>query len=208
MAETEVDLGFGGLLVPLRTHMASFYRNLSELRGVVVPFVRRGLKGRARCICVVEEETRDGLQQCLQGPDVDIDAALACGQLSIFTAEESYLSLGYFSPDKMIEFYEAHLRRAVDEGYREIRISGEMTWALRDFPGVERLMEYEAKVHRMLINFPTITICHYNVTKCRGDMVMDSLRVHPACILGGVVIRNHFYMSPDDFLKHLEARTH
>ena len=208
MPETEVPLGFGGLLVPLGSHIASFYRHISEMRGVVVPFTQKGLERGDRCICVVDEETRDGLQEVLRGQGVDVEAALASGQLSILTAEESYLSGGYFDPEKMVEFYEAALRTAIEEGYRVIRITGEATWALREYPGVERLMEYEAKVHKMLIRYPQITLCQYNVTRFRGDMIMDVLRVHPICILGGVLIHNHFYTPPDEFLRELETRTH
>lgn len=206
MEKTEVHLGFADISVPLGSHIVSFYRDLSQMRSVVVPFIRTGLEMGDKCICVVEEETRDGLQEALQGYDVDVEDALASGQLSILTADESYLSQGYFSPEEMVEYYERALRTAIEEGYRVIRISGEVTWALRECPGVERLMEYEAKVHKMLVRYPQVAICHYNITRFRGDMIIDALRVHPICIVGGVLIRNHFYIPPDQFLQELEAQ--
>jgi len=205
MRETEVHL-FPDLSVPLGTHIASFYRNLSQLRSVTVPFICKGLEQGDKCVCVVEEETKDGLEEVLQGQGVDVEATVASGQLSIHIADETYLSPGYFSPEKMIEYYEGVLRTAIEEGYRVIRVSGEVNWALRACPGVERLMEYEAKVHKMLVRYPQVTICHYNMTRFRGDMIMDALRVHPLCIVGGLLIRNHFYIPPDQFLKELQAR--
>ena len=207
MARREVPLGLGGIAVPLGSHIASFYRNLSELRRIAVPFIQKGLEQGDRCICVVYEETRDGLQGSLQDQGVDAEAALESGQLSILTAEETYLSPGYFNPEKMLEFYESALLGAIERGHRVIRISAEMTWALQKRPGVERLMEYEAKLHKMLVTHPHITMCQYNLTRFRGDMIMDALKVHPLCIVGGLLIANHFYIPPDEFLRQLEAQT-
>jgi hypothetical protein len=205
MAEIEVPLGFGGINVPLGSHLAFFYRNLDQLRAVTVPFMEGGLGQGDRCICVVCEESKEGLQGIWQGHGIDAKAALASGQLSMLSAEESYLAPGYFSPERKIESYEAALRTAIEKGYKAIRIIGEMSWALQERPGVERLMEYEAKVHKMLIRYPQVAICAYNITRFRGDTVMDALRVHPVCIVGGVLIVNHFYIGPDEFLRELEA---
>lgn len=207
MARREVPLGLGGIAVPLGSHIASFYRNLSELRRIAVPFILKGLEQGDRCICVVYEETRDGLQGSLQDQGVDVEAALESGQLSILTAEETYLSPGYFNPEKMLEFYESALRTAIEEGYRVIRATGEMAWALEERPGVGQLVEYEAKLNRMLATYPQVTLCLYNLTRFRGDTVMDVLKVHPVCIVGDALIYNHFYIPPDEFLRQLEAQT-
>ncbi len=207
MARREVPLGLGGIAVPLGSHIASFYRNLSELRRIAVPFIQKGLEQGDRCICVVHEETRDGLQGSLQDQGVDVEAALESGQLGILTAEETYLSPGYFNPEKMLEFYESALRTAIEEGYRVIRATGEMAWALEERPGVGQLVEYEAKLNRMLATYPQVTLCLYNLTRFRGDTVMDVLKVHPVCIVGDALIYNHFYIPPDEFLRQLEAQT-
>ena len=145
MAETKVPLGFGGINAPVGSHLSFFYRNLDQLRAVTVPFIEKGLEQGDRCIRVVCEESKEGLQGIWQGHGIDVKAALTSGQLSMLSAEESYLAPGYFSPEKMIEFYEAALHTAIDEGYKVIRIIGEMSWALQEKAGVERLMEYEAK---------------------------------------------------------------
>jgi hypothetical protein len=39
---------------------------------------------------------------------------------------------------------------AAKAGYSGFRISGEMSWALSDLPGTERLIEYEANVNKYL----------------------------------------------------------
>ena len=90
MAAIKVPLGFGGINVPLGSHIALFYRNLHQLRAVTVPFIEKGLEQGDRCICVIHEESKEELQQIWQGHGVDVKAASASGQLSVLTAEESY----------------------------------------------------------------------------------------------------------------------
>ena len=54
---------------------------------------------------------------------------------------------GVFDPDGMICLLEKETRRALDEGYSALRLTGEMSWALQGLPGSERLMEYESKLN-------------------------------------------------------------
>ncbi len=207
MDEKSVPLGVGGVNVPLGSHIAAFYRDREEQRSVVVPFIKTGLMRGAKCICIIDEETRDGLEGALQGASVDVGAVLASGQLSILTAEETYLSNGYFSPEKTLDLMETYLRTAREEGYGEVRVTGEMTWALQERPGVERLMEYDAMLNQVLPGYPHVTICQYNVTRFSGDTIMDALKTHPDCILGGIIIHNHFYQTPEAFLRELREQS-
>jgi hypothetical protein len=208
MPKTEIPLGFGGFLVPPGSHIASFYRNLSELQGIVAPFTQKGVEQGDRCICIVDDETKDELQEVLKGQGVDVEAALASGQLSIFTASDFYVRDGIFNPDRVVNLLQSEMERTLAKGYPALRVTGERTWALQEWPGAERLMEYEAKLHKILIRYPQVTLCQYNVTRFRGDVIVDALRVHPICIIGGVLVRNHFYVPPDEFLRDLKSRTH
>ena len=132
MAKKEVPLGVGGIRVPIGTHIAAFYRDDEERRSLVVPFIKAGLEQGARCISMAYGETRDALLGALQA--VDVQAVMASGQLRIFTAAETYLSEGYFSPQKMLSLLETFMREAVEEGIEQIRLTGDMTWALDGRP--------------------------------------------------------------------------
>ncbi len=202
-----VPLGFGGISIPLGSHIAAFYRNREEQRSIVVPFIETGLKRGARCIYIIDKEIGDGPEEFSPGANVDVEAVLASGQLSILTTEETYLSEGYFSPEKMLNLSETFLRTAQKEGYGEVRIIGEMTWALQERSGVEQLMEYESMLNSILPGYPTIFICQYDLSRFPGDIIVDALKTHPDCILGGIIIHNHFYQAPEKFLRELRKRT-
>ena len=40
-----------------------------------------------------------------------------------------------------------------------VRLAGEMTWALRDAPGVEHLVGYESELYRVTASYPVIVLC-------------------------------------------------
>jgi len=46
----------------------------------------------------------------------------------------------------MIALLRSQTERALAEGYAALRVTGEMSWASRDLPGSERLIDYEAKL--------------------------------------------------------------
>jgi MEDS: MEthanogen/methylotroph, DcmR Sensory domain len=56
----------------------------------------------------------------------------------------------------MLDFYGAELRGVAEgrSGYDCIRTAGEMTWALRDIPGVGDLLTYEARVNQVMAANP------------------------------------------------------
>jgi hypothetical protein len=82
-----------------------------------------------------------------------------------------------------------------------------MAWAVDKSLALGWLPVYEAKAHKMLVEYPQVTICHYNLAKFRGDTIMDALRVHPASIVGGMLIQNHFHIPADEFLKQRHIPT-
>ena len=50
------------------------------------------------------------------------------------------------------------------------------------------------------------TVCAYDVMKFSAAVVMDVLRTRLVVIVGGILRENPFYVSPDEFLRELDAR--
>ena len=67
-----------------------------------------------------------------------------------------YLTERGFGMDGMLDFYGSELQGVATgrSGYDCIRTAGEMTWALRDIPGVEDLLAYEARVNQVMAANP------------------------------------------------------
>ena len=73
-------------------------------------------------------------------------------------------------------------------------------------PGSDRLMEYEALVNNVLKTHPITAVCQYDANRFSGATIVDVLKVHPMMIVRGQIVRNPYYMKPEDFLKDFRER--
>jgi MEDS: MEthanogen/methylotroph, DcmR Sensory domain len=185
-----VTLGIPGLELSVGDHVCAFYRG-SERDEILVPFLQDGLRTGDKCICVVDT-TR---------PDALLADCTRRHQLEIFSSDSTYLAGGEFRPSRMIQFWEENVRSALDdEGYSFVRAVGEMTWGLRQAPGVELLVGYESELNRFLPRYPQVILCLYDIERFSGELILDMLATHPKVLLGGLVLDNPYYLEPDEFL--------
>jgi hypothetical protein len=107
---------------------------------------------------------------------------------------------GRFSPEKMVEFWETGVGGAVRSGqFGHVRVFGEMTWSLRELPGAELLADYESELNRFAPTYPQVILCLYDLGVFGGGILVDLLKTHPKLLLGGMVIENPHYLTPDEF---------
>ena len=106
-----------------------------------------------------------------------------------------------FSPEVMFDTLRGFRAAGDQAGYDGARVSGEMSWALRDIPGHERLLEYEAKVTGVLAECEVTAICQYDAAAWDGATLLHVLRVHPMMVVRGQVVENPFFMQPEDYLR-------
>jgi hypothetical protein len=84
-----------------------------------------------------------------------------------------------------------------------------MEWALKNEGQMIDLLEYEAKANELWERQEgpvNPVICTYDLTKFKGDVVVDVMRTHPMIIIGGILQENPFYIPPKEFLKELRER--
>lgn len=115
--------------------------------------------------------------------------------------ENAYPGSGRFVPDRMVEFWEQNAQSALEGGeYRFFRAAGEMTWALRDMPGLDQLAIFESEVNRFMPRYPQVYLCVYDIERFSGEQLLDMLKTHPKVLLGAMVFDNPYYVEPDEFL--------
>ncbi len=182
-------------------HLCLIYETQAEQFAAIVPFVRLGLERGERCIYIADDNTAQTVLEALQRGGTEADAAIRSGALVIAGKRDAYLKQGYFDPDWMIGFLAESTRAAKAAGFTALRVTGEMTWQLGGDPGVERLIEYEAKLNRFFPEHDALAICQYNRARFSPEIILDVIRTHPLVISGGMVCRNFYYVPPDEFLK-------
>lgn len=201
MTTTSMAMGLPGVSLAPGDHICAFYRGAKQRDELLVPYLREGLLAGDKCICVTDDPGADETVRAL-ALELDVDVSLATGQLEPMRSESTYLSGGYFAIDRMIGFWEDAVGGAVRrDGFGFVRAVGEMTWALRDLPGVEHLLAYEARLNDFLPRYPQVVLCLYDLEKfSNGEILLDIMRTHPKVLLSGQLLDNPWYVEPDEYL--------
>jgi hypothetical protein len=106
----------------------------------------------------------------------------------------------------MMAFWEDVVGTAMNGGRFDFaRSVGEMTWSLGDIPGVDELVGYESKLNSFMPRYPQVILCLYDLDRFGGGIMVDMLKTHPKVLLGGMVLDNPNYLSPDEFLSMRSA---
>ena len=177
-------------------HICGFYRGRAERDEILFPYLRAGLEAGDKCTCIVDE-TDPGVVVA----GVNVADSISSHQLEVQRSTDTYLLDGHFSTQRMISFWETAVAEAMsNHGFHFARSVGEMTWSLRDVPGVDELAGYESELNRFTPRYPQVILCLYDIDQFGGSIVVDMLKTHPRVLLGGMVLENPFYLSPDEFL--------
>jgi hypothetical protein len=171
-------------------HLCFIYNTEEESRALLASFVRQGLERNEKVLYVVDSHTAEQVHNYLQDDGIEVWLYGRTGQLRILTADEVYTREGFFDPDGMISLLRKETERAVDDGYSALRITGEMTWALRELPGSERLIEYEAKLNDFFHGSKCLAICQYERPKFEAMLLLDVLGTHPLVVIGTEILDN------------------
>ncbi|WP_458012526.1 MEDS domain-containing protein [Candidatus Solincola sp.] len=181
-------------------HLCCLYRSEEEHRALLVPFLRRGLEGGQKVLYIADAHGASTILAYLRAEGVDTSPFLERGQLSMLTSEEAYTLEGYFNPDRMLELLRRETERALEEGYPALRVTGEMSWALKGAPGSERLIEYEAKLNRFFPGSKCLALCQYDRRVFPASVLLEVIATHPLVVVGDRLYENFYYIPPEEYL--------
>jgi hypothetical protein len=198
------DTTFEAATLQLRRgdHVCVFTRGNDERDDLLVPFLTDGLGAGHKCLAILDTSEPGDLLDAIGSAAA---AAHPADQLMVLASRDVYLTEDRFDIEGMLHFYDGELRQVATgaSAYACIRTAGEMTWALRDIPGVEDLLSYEARVNEVLASHPqaAISLCMYDVDRFNGEMIVGVLRTHPKMVVSGTVVDNPFFIPPDEFMR-------
>jgi hypothetical protein len=196
----QVRFGTEETQVPVGSHICLLYRTDEERDRTVVPFLREGVRDGAPCRYVVDDQTAEHLRKGLSAAGVNVAIAEAAGQLKILTAADTYLRNAPFNYREMLAFWDVVVAEVRSANLPYSRCAGETAFLQHGAPGLEHFMEYEAQLNHYIPQVPLVVLCLYNLRKLSGDLVAGVLQTHPYAVMGGVLIRNPYYIPPDQFL--------
>lgn len=195
--EQEANMGFTQEVIPDCHHLCLIYDDEEQRRNIVAQYLAAGLRRgeivRYFADTTAPEEIRGWL--LAQGLELRED-----GSFGIAPAESAYCPSGRFEPQDVLDNMVARYAMAKQAGYSGSRACGEMTWVLRGISGSERLLEYEVGINMIHETFPYVGMCQYNARLFDGAMLFQILQVHPYMIALGQIVRNPYYIKPEEFL--------
>ena len=195
----------GGVLGQHR-HVCAFFNSLDEEHRVLRSFFKEGFDRGDKALHIVDPKLREDHLRRLADAGVDVEEAMGTGQLELRDWSEAHLRGDRFDQDEMLALIEEVLQARAASGDPLTRIVGHGEWALLDRPGIDDLVEFEARVNYVLPKYQDPIICVYDLTKFSASVVMDIMRTHPVVIVGGVLQENPFFVPPDQFLVELQER--
>lgn len=199
--QAELDLGFGNYHCNWGIHIAGLYETQHERDEILIDFLHAGAcAGDLQLYCPVEQSKNQFKASYTQRYPKDTGALDDKNLFSFFSTKELYYPNGTFSPWDMDDGLNTFYTDSQRNGYRPVRATAEMCWALEAIPGREHLMAYESRLNYFIPGKPWISICLYNVTKFDGATIMNVLRTHPWLINRGVLTENPYYQDPDIWL--------
>jgi hypothetical protein len=187
-------------------HICAFFNGLDEHYRVLQPFIKDGFERGERAFHLVDPERRHEHLTRLAGAGIDVDEAIGAGQLEVRPWEDGPLHGGRFDQDTWLAGFEQVLRSGPAAGYARTRFVAQMEWALVDLPGVDDLIEFEARVNHIVPKYDDTVICAYDLSKFAASTVIYALRTHPVVIIGGLMQENPFYVDPDELVSETHER--
>jgi hypothetical protein len=199
----EIGKGFNPKDFPECHHVCLIYDSEAQRRKIVSEFLAAGIRQGELVRYFADTTSAQELRTSLLETGVEFSKAEEDGAFGITKAESAYCPSGRFEPQEVIENMVSRFAMARNAGYRGSRACGEMSWALRDIPGAHRFLEYEVRINTITETFPFIGMCQYDARLFDGATLFNILQVHPFMIAQGQLVRNPFYIKPDEFLAKL-----
>lgn len=185
--------------IGLHEHLCLIYQTQEQQLSAALPFLKIGLESGEKCLYIADANTAATLVNATRAQGIDADTAIRQGSLTI-TNREIYPSHDNFDPDRMIELLVQSVRKARSAGFSALRVMGEMIWVAGIDPRPERLMEFEAKLNYFCLDNDVLGICQYDRKLFRPEVILDVLRTHPTVVYDDSILKNPYYVPPEEFL--------
>ncbi len=155
--------------------------HLSKIAEAVVEHIQTNY----RCLYLNSPTMVAGLRLKIAAHGLDIADTVARGAL-ILSSDQGHLVEGNFHVERMLAQLADGVRRALAEGYQGLWASGDMLWEFGSEKNLDKLLEYELGLERLLRDQPALCgICQYHRDSLPDSAVQVALHTH------GVVYLNH-----------------
>lgn len=143
-----------------KDHVILFYADYRDKHEVLFTYLRAGLEAGEAAIYVAADESPDKIRQAMRRFGLNVDYYERILALKIADYRQWYIIEGEFDIPRTISLWEKSLDEAAANGFKSLRVAGEMACFFKH-DMVNELVEYERALHRVL-KIPLAAICAYD----------------------------------------------
>jgi hypothetical protein len=198
------SIHLAGSVLGASRHVCAFFQSYDDHYRVLLPFIREGFGRGEKAVHILDPQRRADHLSRLAAVGIDPAAAQHNQQLEVRDWRDAHLLGGVFDLERTLRLMADIRRRSVEQGFPNARFVTHMEWAVESGTAVDALLEYEARANLQPLETPVV--CAYDLTRFRGDAVVDVMRTHPMIIVGGILQENPFFVPPEEFLRNLHQR--
>ena len=199
-----VSLGFNGLEAQPGTHICGIYAGERQLNEIVLPFLETGLRAGDKCMCIVDSVEPAQIIAKLD-PDLDPRHRADVNQLVVMRSSHVFCRSGRFSANETIGLWKAAVSEAMyDSRFEMVRAVN--TWSQHDVVvDPEEHLLLESEMNRVMPLYRQVMVCLYDLEQFGGTLIFDLLRTHSRLLLGGMLLENPYYKTPDEVMAETAA---
>ena len=195
-----ISLGFTADKVPAGTHICQIFSDDDDRNESLLRFLLSGFNEGERVACFSEKANERSIKSFLKDNGISMDELVQKEAFALSGTRDEYFKENTFDPDRMLDLLALFHAESSEMGFTGARVIGEMTPEVQQIPGGERLLEYESRISLLLKEHPITTVCQYDAHSFDGALIMDILKVHPLMVVRGAVVKNPFFIPPEEFL--------
>jgi hypothetical protein len=171
-------------------HACCFHTTETEHQAVITPFLRHGLEQAQKVLYVSDSHSTEAILGYLGQGGLDPGQYVDRGQLDIYNVQDVAKRQSLSGPSGAVDWLRTEMELAQSEGFSELWITGEMTWALWKLPSQAGLAEYEAQLNKFVPDSRCVCLCQYDRRRFGPQALMNALKAHSLVAVGPGIYDN------------------
>ena len=163
----------------LGDHICQPFRTIEEQLSSTVDFVRSGMARSRSVVVFTHTIERAAMSAWLESQVDGFAEAVTRGSADVVPCSEVHLADGRFDPERTMGGFASAATAAEAAGLNGILVVVDMAWALRQLPGTERLLQYEAAANAVFADRRMAAVCQYDRRLFGASVPRRACAAHP-----------------------------
>lgn len=174
------------------THVCSIFKYSIGQTLATIAFFTPALYSGIKCIYISGQADRNRLVEEFNKRGVDAKKYIKSGQLLLLDNKDAYLTGNAMNVESALESIKSMERQAVKEGYKSVRLAGELPLISGKTLDEDSIINYELTADKHIQSSGSTAMCHYDETKYSPGVLTKILASHPHVEIYGNLYNNNY----------------